>query len=69
MALSLDKLSILVVEDVAPMRQLLMVILQTLGIGTVLAANDGTEGYEVFVTKDPILSLPTGIWNPWTALN
>ncbi len=53
MALSLDKLSILVVEDVAPMRQLLMVILQTLGIGTVLAANDGDEGYEVFCSEKP----------------
>ncbi len=53
MALSLDKLSILVVEDVAPMRQLLMVILKTLGIGTVLAANDGDEGYEVFCREKP----------------
>ncbi len=53
MALSLDKLSILVVEDVAPMRQLLMVILQTLGIGKVLSANEGAEGYALFCSEKP----------------
>lgn len=53
MALSLDKLSVLVVEDVAPMRQLLMVILQTLGIGKVLTANEGIEGFELFCNEKP----------------
>jgi len=53
MALSLDKLSILVVEDVAPMRQLLIVILQTLGIGKVVAANEGNEGFDLFCSEKP----------------
>ncbi|MCB1680392.1 MAG: response regulator [Rhodospirillales bacterium] len=53
MALQLNKLSILVVEDVAPMRQLLMVILETLGVGRVISAIDGYEGFETFCAEKP----------------
>ncbi len=53
MALRLDLLKVLIVEDVAPMRQLLMALLTTLGIGHVLSAPDGEQGFEAFCLEKP----------------
>ena len=49
----LDLLSILIVEDVAPMRQLLMAILSALGVGTILSAASGDEGFDIFCNETP----------------
>lgn len=53
MALRLDLLKILVIEDVDPMRQLLIAILNTLGIGNVLSAPDGEQGFKIFCSENP----------------
>ena len=53
MAMRLDLLSILIVEDVAPMRQLLMAILSALGVGTILSAASGDEGFDIFCNETP----------------
>ncbi len=48
MAFKFSKMSVLVVEDTAPMRKLIVSVLQTLGIGEVYAAPDGERGFELF---------------------
>lgn len=53
MALRLDLLKILTVEDIAPMRQLLMAILGTLGIGSILSAPNGEEGFKIYCEEKP----------------
>lgn len=46
MAFDFKKLSVLVVEDTAPMRKLLASVLETMEVGLVYTANDGQQGYE-----------------------
>ncbi len=53
MTLRLDKLSILVAEDVSPMRHLIVTILETLGVGQIYTAVDGQEAFELFCTEKP----------------
>lgn len=53
MFMNFSKLSILIVEDVSPMRKLLGEIATTLDIGTVYTAANGNEGYKQYVLKQP----------------
>ncbi len=53
MYMDFSKISILVVEDISVMRQLLADIIKTLGVGTVYTAADGKEGYDRYVLKNP----------------
>ncbi len=53
MAFKFEKLSILIVEDTAPMQKLVTSVLETLGVGNIVTANEGEEGYEVFCTENP----------------
>jgi len=48
MALNLKKLSVLIVEDTMPMRELLASVLESLGVGKVRTAEDGVRGFEIF---------------------
>lgn len=48
MAFRLDKLKILLAEDVVPMRQLLVSILKCLGADRITSASNGEEAYELF---------------------
>ena len=52
MSFQFEKLSVLVVEDTAPMQKLVQSVLETLGVGRVLTANDGGEGFEVFCEEN-----------------
>lgn len=53
MAFDFKKLSVLVVEDTGPMRELIVSVLETLGVGKVYTAPDGERGYNTFVSKQP----------------
>ncbi len=53
MPLNLKKISVLVVEDVAPMRALIVSVLSAFGVGTVYEAGDGIRGYELFQAHNP----------------
>lgn len=48
MPINFKKLSILVVEDLKPMRELMTSILKDLGVGHVVTAPDGEEGFRAF---------------------
>ena len=53
MAFDFKKLSVLVVEDTAPMRELIVSVLETLGIGRIYTAADGEKGFDTFCRKQP----------------
>lgn len=53
MAFDFKKLSVLVVEDTGPMRELIVSVLETLGVGKIYTAVDGEKGFETFCRKDP----------------
>lgn len=48
MPLDFKKLSILIVEDTAPMRKLMLSVLETLGAGKIYTADNGQTGFEQF---------------------
>ena len=53
MGFKFERLSILIVEDTAPMRKLVTSVLETLGVGQILTANDGEEGFSLFCQHNP----------------
>lgn len=53
MAFNFKKLSVLVVEDTAPMRELIVSVLETLGVGRITTASDGDRGFAAFCTNKP----------------
>ncbi len=53
MPFDFKKLSILVVEDTAPMRKLITSVLETLGVGRVFSADNGERGFELFKRENP----------------
>ncbi len=53
MLINLSKISILVIEDMEPMRRLMVDILKSLGVGTVYSAAEGEKGYSMFAIKKP----------------
>lgn len=52
MAFQFSKLKVLVVEDIAPMRQLFASVLRTLGVGTVAEAINGEEAFQKFIKNN-----------------
>ena len=53
MGFKFERLSILIVEDTAPMRKLVTSVLENLGVGNVMTAVDGEEGYRTFCQENP----------------
>ncbi len=53
MFMDFSKISVLIVEDISVMRQLLADIIKTLGVGTIYTAVNGKEGYDKYVSKLP----------------
>jgi CheY-like chemotaxis protein len=53
MAFDFKKLSVLVVEDTGPMRELIVSVLETLGVGKIYTAPDGERGFEQFCRQQP----------------
>lgn len=53
MGFKFERLSILIVEDTAPMRKLVTSVLETLGVGKIITASDGEEGFQLFCAERP----------------
>ncbi len=53
MAFDFKKMSVLVVEDTLPMRKLLVSLFQTMGVGKLLATDNGERGFEIFRKESP----------------
>ena len=53
MGFKFERLSILIVEDTAPMRKLVTSVLETLGVGRILTAIDGEDGFSKFCHEKP----------------
>ena len=53
MPFDFKKLSILVVEDTAPMRKLITSVLETLGVGRVYSCDNGEAGFDLFRRESP----------------
>ncbi|MCD8493875.1 MAG: response regulator [Alphaproteobacteria bacterium] len=53
MGFRFEKLSVLVVEDTGPMRKLICSVLDTLGVGRTVTANDGNHGFTMFCNERP----------------
>lgn len=53
MAIDLSKVTILIVEDMSPMLKLTSKMLEALGVGEVICAENGKEGYDLFQEIEP----------------
>lgn len=53
MPLKLENLSVLVAEDILPMRNTMVKLLETMGIGKVYAAKDGRQAFNIFCRVKP----------------
>ena len=53
MAFKFGTLSVLVVEDVTPMKRLICSVLETLGVGHVMSATNGEQGFDIFRKNNP----------------
>lgn len=54
---NLKRLSVLVVEDTKPMLEIMVAVLETIGIGRILTASHGKRGFEVFCKEAPDIVL------------
>lgn len=53
MPLRLDKISILIVEDIIPMRRILVGVLEEFGVGKIFTADHGGDGFSQFQKHRP----------------
>ena len=64
MPLNLKKISALVVEDLHPMRSLIVSVLDAFGIGTILEASNGERAYELFQKHNPDIIITDWLMEP-----
>jgi two-component system, chemotaxis family, chemotaxis protein CheY len=62
--LNLKKISILVVEDLQPMRSLIVSVLDAFGVGTIYEAPHGERGFEYFQKYNPDLVVTDWLMEP-----
>ena len=64
MAYNFSDLSVLVVEDSKPMLELTVSILETFGIGNIVTAENGKDGFQRFCTYNPDLVIADWMMEP-----
>jgi CheY-like chemotaxis protein len=69
MSLNLETLSILIVEDAAPMQRLLFSLIESLGFKKIYSAPDGVQGYEMFRRHNPDIVLTDWMMEPGDGLD
>jgi two-component system, chemotaxis family, chemotaxis protein CheY len=69
MGYKFERLSVLVVEDTAPLRKLITSVLSTLGVGMIHTANDGEEGFQVFCEHNPDIVITDWLMPPASGLD
>jgi two-component system chemotaxis response regulator CheY len=68
MAYRFDRLSVLIVEDTAPMKKLLVSVLTSLGVGNIYAAEDGAHGFDLFCRNRPDIVITDWLMDPSSGL-
>ncbi len=69
MAFKFKKLTVLVVEDTAPMLKLIVSVLESLGIEQVYSAPDGERGFETFKRVNPDIVISDWHMIPMTGID
>lgn len=64
MPLNLKKVSALVVEDLHPMRSVIVSVLDAFGIGTIYEAPNGERGYDLFQKHNPDIVITDWLMEP-----
>ena len=64
MSYNFDRVRVLVIEDNAPMLEICKTLLLTFGIGEVLTARNGEEGFKVFCKENPDVILADWMMEP-----
>ena len=64
MTLRLNKLNFLVVEDILPMRNLLVSVLESMGAGKVVTAEHGGQGFSQFLRFNPDIVITDWLMEP-----
>ncbi|MFN3826454.1 MAG: response regulator [Micavibrio sp.] len=68
MPFDFKKLSVLVVEDTAPMRKLITSVLETLGVGRIYSAENGERGFEMFRKENPDIVIADWHMSPMSGI-
>lgn len=68
MPFDFKKLTILVVEDTAPMRKLITSVLETLGVGRIYSADNGEKGFELFKKENPDIVIADWHMSPMSGI-
>lgn len=68
MPLDLKKISILIVEDLAPMRALIKSVLEAFGVGKIYEASNGDEAYSEFQRHNPDIVITDWLMQPTNGL-
>lgn len=68
MPLDLKKISILVVEDLSPMRMLITSVLEAFGVGQIYEASNGDEAYSKFQKHNPDIVITDWLMQPTNGL-
>lgn len=64
MAYDFSKLSVLVVEDLEPMMEVVCTVLEHLGVQDIYMARDGEEGYSAFIKYKPDIIITDWLMEP-----
>lgn len=64
MSYSFDRVRILVIEDNQPMLEICRTLLLTFGVGEVLTARNGDEGFEIFCKENPDIIIADWMMEP-----
>lgn len=64
MGFKFDKLDVMIVEDTAPMRKLLISVLENLGVKNIIAVSDGQKAFEQFQKNNSDIILTDWLMEP-----
>lgn len=64
MGFKFEKLDVLIVEDTAPMRKLLISVLENLGVRNIMSAPDGEKAFEMFQKHNSDIILTDWLMRP-----
>lgn len=68
MSFRFEKLDVLIVEDTAPMRKLLVTVLENLGVKNIVTAADGRKAFELFQKNNSDIILTDWLMEPMDGL-
>jgi len=69
MSYKFDKIRVLVVEDNIPMLEICKSLLLTFGVGEVLSAKNGVDGFDIFCKENPDIVLADWMMQPMDGIS